>query len=274
MTDISLKNGHNINDSAFEKIGRTMDKPIFIPKKKEESIKKNFLIILIGLLLAVIIVTIITIIFVTNKDERRRAFKRNQVNSMILSPNHIEGIAGNNYTVNLSFSNKNECKKEINFSFNNSYNLTEKDLVINVEKNLTECNFIIYLVQYKMTLNNSENNLTIIYNGNEIKDKISLKIKNAEFDSLKWISGPTEGNVISPPIITFTPVDKYDNLYTDIFVNNISNYRNLNSYGNYKYESRKEFLESLTKGIISNPEVELEVNNYIEGNEFIKVQYK
>ena len=33
-------------------------------------------------------------------------------------------------------------------------------------------------------------------------------------------------------------------------------------------------MESLTEGIISNSEVELEVNNYIEGNKFIKVQYK
>ena len=42
MTDSSLKNGYNIDDSAFEKIGKTMDRPIFIPKKKEESLKKNF----------------------------------------------------------------------------------------------------------------------------------------------------------------------------------------------------------------------------------------
>lgn len=53
---------------------------------------------------------------------------------MILTPVQIEGIAGNNYSVYLEFSDKNQCKKEINFSFNNSYNLSEDDLTINVEK--------------------------------------------------------------------------------------------------------------------------------------------
>ena len=81
-----------------------------------------------------LIVIIITIVFVTNKDQRKRALIRNQKNSVILTPIQIEGIAGNNYSVYLEFSDKNQCKKEINFSFNNSYNLSEDDLTINVEK--------------------------------------------------------------------------------------------------------------------------------------------
>ena len=134
MTDINLKKKDNFNDSAFEKIERTKDKPISIQNKSGKSLKRNLLIVFIGLLLMILIVIIITIVFVTNKDQRKRALIRNQKNSVILTPIQIEGIAGNNYSVYLEFSDKNQCKKEINFSFNNSYNLSEDDLIINVEK--------------------------------------------------------------------------------------------------------------------------------------------
>ena len=101
-------------------------------------------------------------------------------------------------------------------------------------------------------------------------------IKNSYFNSLIYIEGPTEGNVINPPIITFTPVDKYGNLFNDIFSGKIQNRRNLNEKNVFKnkYKSKKEFLVSLTSVIFSNNNATIEANNYIEGNKYIKIQYK
>jgi len=71
------------------------------------------------------------------------------------------------------------------------------------------------------------------------------------------------------------PVDKYNNLYTDIFLED-SNYRNLNTNNKLKnkFNTKQEFLNSLTSAIFSNNNGTLEVNNFLDGKEFIKVQYK
>ena len=244
--------------------------------EENHPFKKKLLIFLsIFLLIAIIVIIIICLV---NRKKSKKTIKsttKNLVESIELTPTHINGIAGENYTVNLTIP-ENFCSKKINLKFNNSFNLSDDELDISIDKNSTRCSFILKLIQYKATINNTENIIKIIKNGEEINETISLIIKNSYFDSLIYIEGPTEGNVINPPIITFTPVDKYGNLFNDIFSGKIQNRRNLNEKNVFKnkYKSKKEFLVSLTSVIFSNNNATIEANNYIEGNKYIKIQYK
>jgi hypothetical protein len=83
---------------------------------------------------------------------------------------------------------------------------------------------------------------------------------------LKWISGPNDGNVLNPPNITFIPIDKYDNIYTNLFTN--ETIRNLKEMG----ESKKKFLDSLIEGFLDDKK--LEKNIYLYEGRYIKVQFK
>ena len=244
--------------------------------KKENHPFKIKLFIFLLILLIIITVSISLSIALTRKSKKKsKSITKNIFESIELNPEYINGIAGENYTVNLSFP-ENICSEKINLTFTNSYNLSNDNLTISFEKNSTKCNFIIHLIQYKATINNTENIIKISKNGEEIEETISLIIKNADFDSLQYIEGPTDGNVINPPIITFIPLDKYGNLFNDIFINETQIRRNLNekNVSKNKYSSKKEFLDSLTSVIFSNNNATVEVNNYIEGNKYIKIQYK
>lgn len=235
----------NVNFDDTNVIILNNEKPEFTSERENKNTKRNLIIISSILLLLVIIILIIVFISKINNNNRIYHIIFQPKDSLVLEPNHIEGIAGSNYTINLTFTNRKRCKEEINLSFINSYNLSENDLVINIEKYPDKCLIVLYLVQYKMTVNDTENILSIKLNETELEENIRLKITNAEFNHLEWISGPTEGNVILPPIITFIPRDQYDNLYTDIFLNdNSSNFRYLETYGNNRHKSKKEFLDS------------------------------
>ena len=124
----------------------------------------------------------------------------------------------------------------------------------------------IYLSQYKATNINDYNILTILYGNKTLKENISLSIKNADFDRLKWVSDPNKGNVLNPPNITFIPIDKYDNIYSNLFTNEtIRNFKETD-------ESKKKFIDSLTEGFLG--EKKLDKNIYLYEGKYIKIQYK
>ena len=75
---------------------------------------------------------------------------------------------------------------------------------------------------------------------------------------LKFISGPTQGNVINPPILTFQPIDSYGNVYTPLFSS----------------AQTANYLNSLTIGT-SLDKATLTPNNYLDKNKnYLLVQYK
>ena len=188
-------------------------------------------------------------------------------NSFTLYPNYIKGISGENYTIALESNKRENCLKPKYIKFFNSYSLNETQLIINIEqKNNTICMYHIYLSQYKATNSNVYNILTILYGNKTLNENISLNIKNTGFDRLKWISGPNDGNVLNPPNITFIPIDKYDNIYTNLFTN--ETIRNLKEMG----ESKKKFLDSLIEGFLDDKK--LEKNIYLYEGRYIKIQFK
>ena len=175
-------------------------------------------------------------------------------------PAHINGIAGKTYIINLEFRVKDGFRWNYvvdikQFTFNNSYNLSEDKLTIQVEKGYKRGQALIYVIQTKTT-DGIDNILTIKYKNELIPKTVSLTIKCADFARLKWEEGPNEGNVINPPFITFIPLDKYDNLYTDLFTN----------------PTTQEYLNSLTVGK-SLDNVPLTSNNSLKDDKYLKVQY-
>ena len=182
------------------------------------------------------------------------------INKTEVYPTHINGIAGKTYTINLEFRVKDGFRwnYEVDtskFTFENSYNLAEDKFKVTVEKGYKRGQALVYVMQTKVT-NGTDNVLTIKYNNEKIPKTVSLTIKCADFAELKWENGPTEGNVINPPIITFIPLDTYGNLYTDLFTS----------------PTTQEYLNSLTLGK-SVDNVPLTSNNYLEDNNYLKVQY-
>ena len=128
--------------------------------EKKSYFKRNLFILLLAFLLTIIIVIIMAVcLFVHGRNNFRNKFNFSK-ELIELSPSYIEGIAGDNYTIYLTFP-KAACSEGINLTFNNSYNLSTNDLIINTEKNLTKYNFIIHIIQYKMTMNNTINVITI-----------------------------------------------------------------------------------------------------------------
>jgi hypothetical protein len=156
------------------------------------------------------------------------------INKTEVYPTHINGIAGKTYTINLEFRVKdgfrwNYVVDPTLFTFENSYGLSKDQFTVSVEKGYKRGQALVYVMQKKVT-NGTDNILTIKYKNEKIPKTVSLTIKCAEFKRLQWKEGPTEGNVINPPILSFTPQDAYGNLYTDLFTTS----------------QTKEYLNSLT----------------------------
>ena len=235
--------------------------------KEENNREKRTRTMIILLSAITLIIVIIALILGLTLKKRSKKYTRftSGTDTYIVNPSHIDGIAGEEYYIELE-TNKN-CLAPEKLSFFNSYGLNKSQLIINVEpNNQTKCSYNISLLQYKST-NKSEYNILTIKYGNKTKNEsISLNIKNAAFDKLEYISGPTEGNVLDPPNITFIPLDKYGNLYSDIFQNDQR--RNLKETD----KERQKFLEELTKGNLGNNS--LESNAYLLDGRFIKIQYK
>ena len=235
--------------------------------KEENNREKRTRTMIILLSAITLILVIIALILGLTLKKRSKKYTRftSGTDTYIVNPSHIDGIAGEEYYIELE-TNKN-CLAPENLSFFNSYGLNKSQLIITVEpNNQTKCSYNISLLQYKSTNKSEYNILTIKYGNKTINESISLNIKNAAFDKLEYISGPTEGNVLDPPNITFIPLDKYGNLYSDIFQNDQR--RNLKETD----KERQKFLEELTKGNLGNNS--LESNAYLLDERFIKIQYK
>ena len=235
--------------------------------KEENNRGKRTRTMIILLSAITLILVIIALILGLTLKKRSKKYTRftSGTDTYIVNPSHIDGIAGEEYYIELE-TNKN-CLAPEKLSFFNSYGLNKSQLIITVEpNNQTKCSYNISLLQYKSTNKSEYNILTIKYGNKTINESISLNIKNAAFDKLEYISGPTEGNVLDPPNITFIPLDKYGNLYSDIFQNDQR--RNLKETD----KERQKFLEELTKGNLGNNS--LESNAYLLDERFIKIQYK
>ena len=177
-----------------------------------------------------------------------------------VNPTHIDGIAGVTYTINVEFRAKDGLRwnYEVDltkFSVSNSYGLSGDKFTSKLVNGYKKGQVIIYVTQTVVTTKN-DNILSFTYNSKKIPKNVSLTIKCGDLAKLIYVDGPTDGNVINPPILTFKPVDKYDNLYTGLF----------NS------SSTKEFLDSLTIGK-SFDGVSLTTHNYVAENQYLKVQY-
>ena len=175
-----------------------------------------------------------------------------------VSPLVIEGTAGKIYLITVEFraSDGLRWNRDVSlnqFTVSNSEGFPNGIFTYTVEAGYKRGQAVIHVNQTKVS---SGNYLTITYEGKEIPKKVLLKIKCAELAKLVYESGPSEGNVINPPILSFTPKDAYDNLYTDLFT----------------ISQTKEYLNSLTIGK-SEENVPLTSNNYLEDNQ-LKVQYQ
>ena len=176
-------------------------------------------------------------------------------------PTHINGVAGKTYTINIELRTANGFRWNYlvdtsKFSFSNSYNLSGEKFTTKVEQGYKRGQAFVYVTQTVVTTD-KDNILTLKYEGKTIPKTVSLTIKCGDFAKLEYVSGPTKGNVITPPILTFKPVDSYGNLYTGFFTSSTT----------------QEYLNSLTIGK-STDDIALVTNNYLEDNQYLKVQYK
>ena len=175
-----------------------------------------------------------------------------------VTPTHIESMAGKTNTIKFEFKAKDGLRWNYwgaltSFSFKNSYGLGSDKFITKVVQGYKKGQYLISVTQ-KVITDKGDNILTIYYDNLEIPQTVSLTIKGGEFAKLILVDGPTEGNVINHPIITFKPVDSFENLY--VFDSSVT----------------KEYLNSLTNGK-SLEGVSLSSNNYLENN-LLKVQYK
>ena len=177
-----------------------------------------------------------------------------------IDPNHIDGFAGKAYTILFEFRAKDNLRWNYwgtinSFSFQNSYGLSSNDLIIKVTQGYKKGQYMITVTQNTVTLpEKGDNILYIKYNEKQIDKSVSLNIKGGDFAKLILVDGPTPGNVIDPPILTFKPVDKFNNQFT------------------FDSSVTQEYLKSLTIGK-SLDGVSLTTNNYLS-NGLLKVQYK
>jgi len=174
-------------------------------------------------------------------------------------PTHIDGFAGVTYDVLVTFKAKdglrwNYWADKDKFSISNSYGLDDKDFVTEIVEGYKKGQYIIHVTQNKIT-DKGDNIMTISYGGQKIPQTVSLNIKAGEFAGLVLVDGPTDGNVINHPILTFKPVDAYGNFCP------------------FDSSATKEYLNSLTNGR-SLDGVPLTTNNYLDENGLLKVQYK
>ena len=175
-----------------------------------------------------------------------------------VTPTHIDGNAGKASTIMVEFRAKDGLRWNYwgslsSFSFRNSYGLSSKDFITKVSQGYKRGQYLISVTQNIVT-DKEDNILTILYDSKEIPQKVSLTIKGGDFAKLVLVDGPTEGNVINHPLMTFEPVDNFGNLY--VFDSSVN----------------QEYLNSLTTGK-SLEGVSLTNNNYLENN-LLKVQYK
>ena len=228
----------------------------YIQENGEKKHSKLIIIVLSIITLIIVIIGIILAITLKNKSNKKFSKFSPRTNAFTLYPNHIDGIAGEKYYISLEINEKNKCLEQENITLLNSYGLNKSQLIINFElNNDSKCSYNISLLQYNTTNINENNILIIKYNNKIINESISLNIKNAGFDKLKYISGPTQGNVLNPPNITFAALDKYGNFFLDIF-----------------NQTEKKFLNELTKGSLDDKN--LEKNIYLYDERYIKIQYK
>ena len=252
--------------------------PGSLREEREEKIEKstrkkiNPIIFLILSIVSVIILLAIIIGIIFNKRKNKY---NNHGKSIItlkivkLFPNHIDGISGEKYKITMEYNRINNCLFPKNLTIFNSYKLNKTELIINIEQinnNNTKCLYNIYLTQIKATNIGDYNILTLSYKNKALKETISLNIKNGNISNLKWISGPTEGNVINPPNITFIPLDKYGNIYTNIF--KYKTKRNLEN----ENESMKNLLDSLTNSYLNEKILEKDI--YLYDEKYIIIEYK
>jgi hypothetical protein len=227
-------------------------------EKKKKKRRKLIIIILIIVIPIVATLAIVLGVTLNKSSNKKRTNTNSTTNSYSLYPSHIDGIAGEKYYISLEKNEQNNCVDPESITFLNSYGLNKSQLIINVEQNKkAQCYYNISVIQYNKTKTNEDNILTIKYDDKQINKSISLNITNAGFDKLEYISGPTQGNVLDPPNITFIPLDKYENIYSDIFKNN---------------STKKNFFDKLTKGTLGDKD--LENNVYLDDEKYIKIQYK
>ena len=227
-------------------------------EKKKKKRRKLIIIILIIVIPIVATLAIVLGVTLNKSSNKKRTNTNSTTNSYSLYPSHIDGIAGEKYYISLEKNEQSNCVPPESITFLNSYGLNKSQLIINVEQNKeAKCYYNISLIQYNKTKTNEDNILTIKYDDNEINKSISLNITNNDFNKLEYISGPTQGNILNPPNLTFIPLDKYGNIYSDIFKNN---------------STKKKFFDELTKGTLGDKD--LENNVYLYDGRYIKIQYK
>ena len=173
-------------------------------------------------------------------------------------PTAISCIAGRTYTINVEIRAKDRLRWNYDvdlskFKFTYSQGgLQSKDIAVKVQRGAKRGQVTILVTQNKV----GSNNFAFTYEGKKITTGVALTIKCAELNDLKLIQGPTNGDVISPPIIKFMPTDRYDNLYTDLF----------------SKSTTKAQLNALTVGI-STEKKSLASNNYVTEGKYLIVQY-
>ena len=175
-----------------------------------------------------------------------------------VDPTHIDGQVGKTYEIKLEFRAKDGLRWNYRgsldkFKFTNSYGLSSDKFITKVVEGYKKGQYIISVTQNVVT-DKGDNILTILYDSKQIPQTVSLTIKGGDFAKLVLVGGPTDGNVINHPILTFKPVDSFGNLYT------------------FDSSVTKEYLNKLTHGK-SLEGVSLTTNNYLE-NGLLKVQYK
>ena len=176
-----------------------------------------------------------------------------------VNPTHIDGFAGKTYTINVEFRCKDGLRWNYKgnpnlFTFKNSYGLDDESFTTKVDYGYQKGQFVIYVTQYKVT-DKGDNILTLYYNKEEIPQKVSLNIKSGDFAKLVLVDGPTPGNVIDHPVLTFEPQDSFGNRYR------------------FDPSVGKDYLNSLTVGK-SLDGVSLTTNNWLTDDGLLKVQYK
>ena len=187
--------------------------------------------------------------------------KNYDISKTEVKPAIINGIAGKTYSINVEFRAADGLRWNYEVDSNlfkitySQNDLTKEDITIKIEKGAKKGQFVIYVTQTKVTTNGA-NILSFTYNGEAIPTEVTLTIKCAELHLLKLKEGPTNGNVINLPEIIFEPMDKYGNLYTDLFASSIT----------------KEYLNSLTIGT-SKDKVSLTSNNTVREGKYFVVQY-
>ena len=181
------------------------------------------------------------------------------ITKTFVDPTHINGLAGKSYDITVEFRASDGFRwnywADITlFTFKNSYGLTNKDFTTKVNQGYKKGQYIVTVTQNVATTK-GDNILTIVYNGKDIPQTVSLNIVAGEFARLVLVDGPTDGNVITPPILTFRPEDNFGNPIT------------------FDPSVTQEFLNRLTVGR-SLDGVSLTTNNYLTNDGLLKVQYK